>query len=274
MAFSSVKKQISIAVAGAALALGTSSAMAAALPFTVDPAGAGGAAAPFQATSLTGDSSELLHPITLADGSAGHYGKGYISYGYFLGTDNTKHYMSDYGLYVLFDLTDKTGGTDASGQTNNTLLSLTFKMYADPSADTRFTPAGSTNTSTNGLNGQTGYEYTMTDVSSDDYLIGSGELKSGVADFNSLGGAALNANTTFALTDAGKLFFTAPTPFFNMTLNGFNNQTGGAVFNADGTIAINAGGKTSFDVPEPTSIALLGLGLLGLGATTRRRSKK
>ncbi len=62
-------------------------------------------------------------------------------------------------------------------------------------------------------------------------------------------GAALNANTTFALTDAGKLYFTAPNPFFNMSFNGFNNPTGGAVINADGTIAINAGGVTTLRRP-------------------------
>jgi len=273
----STKFQLTATVA--ILALGISSqASAQVFPsFTVDPNGAFGAVGgphqgPFQADFITGNSSTLV----TTSGSPTAHGAGWVNLSSFVNAGSnvlatTSGLNNSWQMWAEFTYdVSLTGGAYAKPGSTYNVTNLNVAFWADPSiaTPTRFTSASNSGEAATVAHGTDAFQF------------GSADLIVGTANINALGGTGFNSTNSFNLLNpAGTSLFTAPVPFYNVQFDEFNNTTQGVFTDPAGRfIALNqTSGGVDFNrvqVPEPASLALLGIGMLGIFGSRRFANRK
>lgn len=181
---------------------------------------------------------------------------------------NALEIIGGYKVYGIFSIT---GESDLVGTNiRATFNTVNLHLFIDPNSNTTFAVspiAGSGPIVPGG-------------ITIDDYEIASYTMNAGLANIDGTGGLANGDFDTLlnvTLTPAGQAFFVSPNPFFNLENFGGNIETLTPAGNltTSFTSISNGGGIELFvaAVPEPGSIALFGIGLLGLGIFQSRNNK-
>jgi len=245
-------------LATSALVLGfafTGAANAAFEDFTVDETSNGlGGSGTVNADKINGGYAEVIS----FDGLGNFGTQAVADFGQFFSNEGSLLESSDlnttYALYALFDAAG-TVGVAGPGITSFDATSGSFTLFLDPNQDTTKTLGADASIAT--LLGANGDDI---EIASSSTLLNAGGL------LTSFGGFFDLVFDNFTLTAAGSNYFASPDPFYIRT----NVDGDFDTFTVAGNQSISGDVSAVFLVPEPSALALLGLGLLGVAATRKK----
>jgi hypothetical protein len=173
-----------------------------------------------------------------------------------------------YGMYGLFTITGEADPLNPAdplgGGIQANFNNLTMTLFIDPGQDTVLALSGAGPVVPGGSVG-------------DDFAIINFTLSAGEAHiFGGLANGDFDTLLNVSLTPQGQAYFIDPVPFFPLENFGGNTETftGGSL--TESFVATADGGGIELfqnQIPEPGTLALLGLGIMGMGFINRRRIK-